>query len=162
MKTVLIISSLFLLFACTNQGADKNQHIKELKKDTIRNGFELHQYKDIDCLTIYSRGEIYKLFLRDTIYKDPVRTHISFTTTTNHLDTITLDIWSPYMDKCYFQILTNSGDIPILHKVYIKTHFHDKIDIQDHYPNKELSKLNDMYQIYQDLLEEYEKNKPEK
>ena len=43
-----------------------------------------------------------------------------------------------------------------------KTHFHDKIDIQDHYPNKELSKLNDMYQIYQDLWEEYEMNKPEK
>ena len=32
MKTVLIISSIFLLFACTNQGADKNQHTKELKK----------------------------------------------------------------------------------------------------------------------------------
>ena len=47
MKTVLIISSLFLLFACTNQGADKNQHIKELKKDTIRNGFELHQRKSM-------------------------------------------------------------------------------------------------------------------
>ena len=162
MKTVLIISSLFLLFACTNQGADKNQHIKELKKDTIRNGFELHQYKDIDCLTIYSRGEIYKLFLQDTVYIDELGTRISKINTTKHLDTITLDIWSPYMDKCYFQILTNSGDIPILHKVYIKTHFHDKIDIQDHYPNKELSKLNDMYQIYQDLLEEYEMNKPEK
>ena len=162
MKTVLIISSLFLLFACTNQGADKNQHIKELKKDTIRNGFELHQYKDIDCLTIYSRGEIYKLFLQDTVYIDELGTRISKINTTYHLDTITLDIWSPYMDKCYFQILTNSGDIPILHKVYIKTHFHDKIDIQDHYPNKELSKLNDMYQIYQDLWEEYEMNKSKK
>jgi len=66
------------------------------------------------------------------------------------------------MDKCYFQILTNSGDIPVLYRVHIETHFHDKIDIQDHYPNKELSKLNDMYQIYQDLWEEYEMNKPEK
>ena len=101
------------------------------------------------------------MFLRDTIYKDPVRTHISFTTTTNHLDTITLDIWSPYMDECYFQI-ANYVNEPILYRVHIKTHFHDKIDIQDHYPNKELSKLNDMYQIYQDLLEEYEMNKPEK
>ena len=122
----------------------------------------MHQYKDIDCLTIYSRGEIYKLFLQDTVYIDELGTRISKINTTCHLDTITLDIWSPYMDKCYLQILTNSGDIPILHKVYIKTHFHDKIDIQDHYPNKELSKLNDMYQIYQDLWEEYEMNKPEK
>ena len=162
MKTVLIISSLFLLFACTNQGADKNQHTKELKKDTIRNGFELHQYKDIDCLTIYSRGEIYKLFLQDTAYIDEIGTRISKINTTKHLDTITLDIRSPYMDKCYFQILTNSGDIPILYRVYIKTHYYDEVDIQDHYPNKELSKLNDMYQIYQDLWEEYEMNKPEK
>ena len=29
MKTVLIISSLFLLFACTNQEVDKHQHIKK-------------------------------------------------------------------------------------------------------------------------------------
>ena len=154
--------SIFLLFACTNQGADKNQHTKELKKDTIRNGFELHQYKDIDCLTIYSRGEIYKLFLQDTAYIDELGTRISKINTTKHLDTITLDIRSPYMDKCYFQILTNSGDIPILYRVYIKTHYYDEVDIQDHYPNKELSKLNDMYQIYQDLWEEYEMNKPEK
>ena len=162
MKTVLIISSLFLLFACTNQGADKNQHTKELKKDTIRNGFELHQYKDIDCLTIYSRGEIYKLFLQDTAYIDELGTRISKINTTKHLDTITLDIRSPYMDKCYFQILTNSGDIPVLYRVHIETHYFDEVDIQDHYPNKELSKLNDMYQIYQDLWEEYEMNKPEK
>ena len=162
MKTVLIISSLFLLFACTNQGADKNQHTKELKKDTIRNGFELHQYKDIDCLTIYSRGEIYKLFLQDTAYIDELGTRISKINTTKHLDTITLDIRSPYMDKCYFQILTNSGDIPVLYRVHIETHYFDEVDIQDHYPNKELSKLNDMYQIYQDLWEEYERNKPEK
>ena len=161
MKTVLIISSLFLLFACTNQGADKNQHTKELKKDTIRNGFELHQYKDIDCLTIYSRGQIYKLFLQDTVYIDELGTRISKINTTKHLDTITLDIWSPYMDECYFQI-ANYVNEPILYRVHIKTHFHDKIDIQDHYPNKELSKLNDMYQIYQDLWEEYEMNKPEK
>ena len=154
MKTVLIISSLFLLFACTNHGADKNQHTKELKKDTIRNGFELHQYKDIDCLTIYSRGEIYKLFLQDTVY-DELGTRISKINTTKHLDTITLDIRSPYMDECYFQI-ANYVNEPILYRVHIKTHFHDKIDIQDHYPNKELSKLNDMYQIYQDLWEKYE------
>ena len=162
MKTVLIISSIFLLFACSDKKSITKSIHKKNEKERVCSGLELHQYDNIDCLVVYSQKEKYKLFLRDTIYKDPVRTHISFTTTTNHLDTITLDIWSPYMDKCYFQILTNIGDIPILHKVYIKTHFHDKIDIQDHYPNKELSKLNDMYQIYQDLWEEYEMNKSKK
>ena len=159
MKTVLIISSLFLLFACTNQEVDKHQHTK---KNTIFKGFELHQYKDIDCLTIYSKGEKYKLFLQDTVYLDPLGTYILNINTVKVLDTITLDIRSPYMDKCYFQILTNSGDIPILYRVYIKTHYYDEVDIQDHYPNKELSKLNDMYQIYQDLWEKYEMNKSKK
>ena len=162
MKTVLIISSIFLLFACTNQGADKNQHTKELKKNTIFKGFELHQYKDIDCLTIYSKGEKYKLFLQDTVYLDELGTYILNINTVKVLDTITLDLRSPYMDKCYFQILTNSGDIPVLYRVHIETHYYNEVDIQDHYPNKELSKLNDMYQIYQDLWEEYEMNKPQK
>ena len=76
-------------------------------------------------------------------------------------DAIALDIWSPYMDECYFQI-ANYVNEPILYRVHIETHFHDKIDIQDHYPNKELSKLNDMYQIYQNLWEKYEMNKSKK
>lgn len=121
----------------------------------------MHQYKDIDCLTIYSKGEKYKLFLQDTVYLDALGTYILNINTVKVLDTITLDIWSPYMDECYFQI-ANYVNEPILYRVHIKTHFHDKIDIQDHYPNKELSKLNDMYQIYQDLWEEYEMNKSKK
>ena len=162
MKTVLIISSIFLLFACSDKKSITKSIHKKNEKERVCSGLELHQYDNIDCLVVYSQKEKYKLFLQDTVYLDALGTYILNINTVKVLDTITLDIRSPYMDKCYFQILTNSGDIPILYRVYIKTHYYDEVDIQDHYPNKELSKLNDMYQIYQDLWEKYEMNKSKK